>query len=639
MTITDRGSNNNSNSVGKAAVVDTILAVRDQLTHSIGNLSHHHLSTDNAELKQTLIAHGDDKENNDTNRNFEDSLRRSFSPGSAMKSRKRIDQHPSSADPIVPSSSSSSYEDHHNEGSHEEGELFGLSEESSQYDQLKVLISQAVPVIISFFLGIGGTFTNLVFAGQYVHETGDKSAVFAGVSLANMFANVSCLSILIGMSGAVETLGSQHNGAGNYKEVGIILQRSILILGFITIPIIFLWFFAADIFQAIGVEDAVCNVIQRFIRIRILTIPMDVINESYEKYLMSIGVMKPSMWANISFNCFIFIFDAIFVYGLKLHYDCLAWSWVLSLYLSAFVQIYLSLSEPAVKRTLVPYDKAAWTNWKEFVNLGLPGTVMLCSEWWAYEVLSIFASLLGTAQVAAQTIILQTASLAFMVPLGLGVACASLVGNAVGAGKKPLAISIGKLSIQSIFVLEVGIGVIILVLGPYFVDIFSNDSQVKHVANRAIPFLSLFALIDGLQGVCSGVLRGAGKQFVGAVANLIAFYAIGLPMAWFFCFTLHLGVNGLMLGISCGTIFQVAVLVTMILFFESYVYSSDLAVELRSDGFQPLKTSDEDSNADSAHGIAMQDLSPNSRSGNSGNHSKNPIPSGFSIVNEDEAAV
>ncbi len=625
MTITDKSSSGSSTTGGKVAVVDTILAVRDQLSHSIGNISHHHHSTNSDELKQTLISHDED---DDVFKN---------SPGDILPSMNQIPVGHSSSDcnmssnKILPNPTAP---DLTNQDHSEEGELFGLSEESTEYDQLRVLISQSVPVIISFFLSIGGTFTNLVFAGQYVHESGDKSAVFAGVSLANMFANVSCLSILIGMSGAVETLGSQHNGAGNYKEVGIILQRSIIILGIITIPIIFLWFFAADIFQAIGVEDTVCDVIQRFIRIRILTIPMDVINESYEKYLMSIGVMKPSMWANISFNFFIFIFDAIFVHGFNLHYDCLAWSWVLSLYLSAFVQIYLSLSEPAVKRTLVPYDKAAWSNWKEFINLGLPGTVMLCSEWWAYEVLSIFASLLGTAQVAAQTIILQTASLAFMVPLGLGVACASLVGNAVGAGKKSLAIGIGKLSVKSIFVLEVAIGVVILLLGPYFVDVFSNDSQVKHVANRAIPFLSLFALIDGLQGVCSGVLRGAGKQFIGAVANLIAFYGIGLPMAWFFCFTLHLGVNGLMLGISCGTIFQVAVLVTMILFFESYVYSSDLSVEKRVDGFEPVRTSD-DYGENSNHGIAMQDLSPNS----SVRVLKNSDKQAYTIADEDEGVV
>jgi MATE family multidrug resistance protein len=497
-----------------------------------------------------------------------------------------------------------------------EDELFGLHESSPFMDRVKVLFMQSFPVVISFFLSIGGTFINLIFAGQYVHETGDKSAVFAGVSLANMFANVSCLSILIGMSSAVETLGSQHNGAGNYREVGIILQRSYLILGIITIPIAVLWFFTADIFAALGVEPVVCAVIQRFIRIRCLTIPVDVINESYEKYLMSIGVMRPSMWANISFNVFILLFDTIFVYGLRLHYDCLAWSWVLSLYLSAIIQVALSWNHPSVQRTLQPFDKAAWEDWYEFIMLGLPGTVMLCSEWWAYEVLTIFASLLGTAEVAAQTIILQTASLAFMIPLGIGVACASLVGNALGAGKKSLAIDLGKLSISGIFCLELLIGLTMLIGGPYFVDMFTNDPQVILVANRAVPFLSLFTMIDGLQGVCSGVLRGAGKQGIGAVANIFAFYVIGLPMAWVLCFQAGFGVNGLMMGIAFGTVFQVIVLVTIIFAFENYLYSSNihaatLDTHASSDrksskphhrDFQRLQDHDDE---ESRHGIAL----------------------------------
>lgn len=241
------------------------------------------------------------------------------------------------------------------------------------------------------------------------------------------------------MSSAVETLGSQHNGAGNFKEVGIVLQRSILILTVITLPIIVLWIYTADIFRLLRVDENVCVVISKFIRIRSLTIPLDVANESYEKYLMSIGVMRPSMWANISFNLSIFLFDCLFVYVLKFEYECLAWSWVISTYLSAAVQLGLSWRHPSVVRTLQPWDRSAWTKWGEFISLGLPGTIMLCSEWWAYEILTIFASILGTADVAAQTIILQTASLAFMIPLGVGVASSSLVGNSLGAqqrGKK-----------------------------------------------------------------------------------------------------------------------------------------------------------------------------------------------------------
>lgn len=304
------------------------------------------------------------------------------------------------------------------QNSEHESELFGLTEHSTEKEQLVVLVKQSFPVAVSFFLTIGGSFVNLVFAGHFVEVEGDKGSILAGISLANMFANVSCLSILIGMSSAIETLGSQHNGAGNYREVGILLQRSLIILTVLTLPIFILWFFVADIFRALGVEESVCAVVQSFIRIRSLTLPMDIINESYEKYLAAIGVMNPSMWANLVFNFAILFFDVVFIYVFQLGYECLAWSWVLSLYISGFIQIGLSLKYPEVKRTLQPYDKAVWQNWKEFIMLGLPGTIMLCSEWWAYEILTVFASLLGTAQVAAQSIILQTTSFAFMVPLG-----------------------------------------------------------------------------------------------------------------------------------------------------------------------------------------------------------------------------
>ncbi len=103
--------------------------------------------------------------------------------------------------------------------------------------------------------------------------------------------------------------------------------------------------------------------------------------------------------------------------------------YVLSSYILALVLIALSWKYEEVQRTLQPWGRQAFTysGWVEFVSLGLPGTIMLCSEWWAYEMLTVFASQLGTVEVAAQTIIIQTCSLASTVPLGFvggsGVTC------------------------------------------------------------------------------------------------------------------------------------------------------------------------------------------------------------------------
>jgi MATE family multidrug resistance protein len=306
---------------------------------------------------------------------------------------------------------------------------------------------------------------------------------------------------------------------------------------------------------------------------------MDVINESYEKYLMSIGVMYPSLIANVAFVILLYIFNVFFVYVLELDYVCLAWSWVISLYLSAILQIVISLHHPSVKRTLQPLNKKALTNLMEFVYLGIPGSIILCSEWWAYQILAIFASHLGTAEVDAQSTILQIASLVFMIPLGMGVASASLVGNSIGASYSSLAIRAGKFSIYLIIAMEFIVALLLLSGGHYFVDLFTSDIVVKQYTYNAMPFLALFVIVDGIQGVASGVLRGAGKQVIGAATNCLAFYAIGIPLAYFFCFKAKMNVNGLMFGMIIGTSFQLTILLILIFYFESYIYSSNILSE------------------------------------------------------------
>jgi hypothetical protein len=47
------------------------------------------------------------------------------------------------------------------------------------------------------------------------------------------------------------------------------------------------WFLVYEIYTYIGVEHDVCEVIKNYAYIRALAVPIDIINESYEKYLMT----------------------------------------------------------------------------------------------------------------------------------------------------------------------------------------------------------------------------------------------------------------------------------------------------------------------------------------------------------------
>ena len=54
--------------------------------------------------------------------------------------------------------------------------------------------------------------------------------------------------------------------------------------------------------------------------------------------------------------------------------------------------------------------------------------------------------------------------------------------------------------------------------------------------------------------------QGSGKQARGAVVNLVAFYAVGIPLALALAFGLQLGAAGLLLGLLAGSAVQVTVL-------------------------------------------------------------------------------
>jgi len=57
---------------------------------------------------------------------------------------------------------------------------------------------------------------------------------------------------------------------------------------------------------------------------------------------------------------------------------------------------------------------------------------MQCFEWWAFELIAIFAGLLSVNDLAAQVAIVNIVGLVYMIPLGVQFAASGLVGNMIG---------------------------------------------------------------------------------------------------------------------------------------------------------------------------------------------------------------
>uniref|UniRef100_A0A452H6H0 Uncharacterized protein n=1 Tax=Gopherus agassizii TaxID=38772 RepID=A0A452H6H0_9SAUR len=189
---------------------------------------------------------------------------------------------------------------------------------------------------------------------------------------------------------------------------------------------------------------------------------------------------------------------------------------------------------------LVPgWSSECLQEWDTFITLAVPSMLMICIEWWTYEIGSFLIGLLSVVELSAQSIIYEVSTVSYMIHYGLSIAVSVQVGNALGAGNLEEA---KRSSITSM-----------LCTGTHFI---SKPDWLLHSLNREIIALvswvmPVYVAVHVFEAGCcvtSGVLRGVGKQKIGAILNAVGYYAVGLPLGSVLLFVARIGMIGTNIG-------------------------------------------------------------------------------------------
>ena len=153
----------------------------------------------------------------------------------------------------------------------------------------------------------------------------------------------------------------------------------------------------------------------------------------------------------------------------------------------------------------------------------------------------------------------------FMVPSGLCTAISTRVSNELGAGRPQAAKLATRLVVCMALFAGSVISITMISLRKFWGYMYSNEEEVVTYIARMIPVLAISFFIDGIHTSLSGVLYGCGEQKIGARVNLAAFYLAGIPLAVLLAFVLHLNRMGLWLGIVCGSLTKLVLLIWIVL--------------------------------------------------------------------------
>ncbi|HEY8574770.1 MAG TPA: MATE family efflux transporter [Devosia sp.] len=216
---------------------------------------------------------------------------------------------------------------------------------------------------------------------------------------------------------------------------------------------------------------------------------------------------------------------------------------------------------------LLRFWQPDWPRFREIFRIGTPIGLTVLAEVGLFTAAALLMGRLGTDEVAAHAIALQCASMAFMVPLGLGIAATVRVGMAYGrsdpegirkAGWTAFVLGTGFMAVSC---------TVFLSMGPTIVSWFL-DPRVPENANAlalAATFLmvaGIFQLVDGAQVVAAHALRGLSDTKVPMILAILGYWAVGLPVAWLLGFVVGWRGLGIWIGLAVGLAFVAVVLVS-----------------------------------------------------------------------------
>lgn len=151
-----------------------------------------------------------------------------------------------------------------------------------------------------------------------------------------------------------------------------------------------------------------------------------------------------------------------------------------------------------------------------------------------------------------------------MIPLGISIAAGVRVGNALGAGHPDAAKRAAKVAIGLIVCIDLVVFAIFFGLQDMSGRVFTDNSEVLSLYTKNIRFMSAYFLFDGVQGVCSGIIRGSGRQTIGVLINFLAYCCIGLPCGITLMFLVFHEITGLWIGLGIGVLTQASLYVILL---------------------------------------------------------------------------
>ncbi len=383
-------------------------------------------------------------------------------------------------------------------------------------------------------------------------------AALGGLGLGNsIFSWI--MTIGIGVIFGLDFPAASAIGAGDRPRAFRVFIQGLYISTALAVPAALVTCGIAFVLHRFGLNPEVIPFARQFMLVTASSfLPIFVFNTA-KSYLQAQSIAVPTFVVLVIANALNFFLDAAFIEGRfgfpNLGYNGLAIATVTGRFVMAAMLVgYVFWREYRARVIVLVHGIFRFHPEiiREILKLGVPASAQMLLEVGVFSLSTALAAKFTSVDLAAHQVVLSTASVLFMVPLGIGSAAGSLVGQAVGSKDILLARRTGNSALLVGFGFALVSSTLLIVFASPALGIYTHDGAVIEAAKKILFVAALFQISDGAQAIATGALRGLGNTFVAAVANGVGHWGIGLPLGLYLGFVRGMGLQGIWIGLAAG---------------------------------------------------------------------------------------
>lgn len=421
--------------------------------------------------------------------------------------------------------------------------------------EASTLIKLATPVLIASVAQTGMGFVDTVMAG------GVSAIDMAAVSIA---ASIWLPSILfgVGLLMALVPVVAQLNGSGRQHKIPFEIHQGCTMAVLISLPIILVLLQTETILGFMDVETLMQEKTIGYMHAVVFAVPAFLLFQALRSYTDGMSLTKPAMVIGFLGLLFNIPLNWIFVYG-KFGVPAMGGvgcgvATMIVYWLMFFMLLFYVITSERLAhiKLFETFHKPDWKAQLRLLKLGFPVAAALFFEVTLFAVVALLVAPLGSLVVAAHQVALNFSSLIFMLPMSIGAAVSIRVGHTLGEEDSHGA------AIASNVGLVVGVGTAVITAGLTVLFreqvslLYTDNPEVVSLAMTLLLFAAFYQMVDAVQVIAAGALRG--YKDMAAIFNrtFIAYWILGLPSGYILAMTdwivEPLGAKGFWIGFIVG---------------------------------------------------------------------------------------